>query len=190
MTPVQVIGQPGSGKTRLVSKLAAFLVKMGLHVGTLKHSAHTHELDHPGKDTHMHRMAGAAPVAMVNGAMAAVYLPVNEDTPQYLLERLYDRTDMVLIEGWISGPYPKIEVWRSQIDRPPLFTQAGNVCGLVLDGPLEEAGKTVAHQQQLKIMAHDDIKGLAEFVMRLAIAGHPVPAVNFTHNFYEGEHHV
>jgi len=58
METIQIIGQPGSGKTTLMVDIIKELVKMNLTVGSLKHSAHLHELDTPGKDSFLHRKAG------------------------------------------------------------------------------------------------------------------------------------
>jgi molybdopterin-guanine dinucleotide biosynthesis protein B len=108
---IQIIGQPGSGKTVLIAELVRCFSKQGLCVGTLKHSSHAYELDKPGKDSHVHRQAGANPAAMVNTEMAAIYFPVSHLThPEKLIQTYYAHADLVLIEGWISGPYPKIEI--------------------------------------------------------------------------------
>lgn len=119
-TIVQIIGQPGSGKTTLVAELVRYFSGKGLGVGTLKHSSHAYELDKPGKDSHVHRQAGASPAAMVNAKMAALYLPASDLTrPEKLIQTYYCHADLVLIEGWISGPYPKIEIWRQNLGTPP-----------------------------------------------------------------------
>jgi molybdopterin-guanine dinucleotide biosynthesis protein B len=123
MRVFHIIGQPGSGKTTLVAELVKELCKKKISVGTIKHSAHSYELDKPGKDSFVHRSAGASPSAMMTRDMAAVYLPRTPDmTPATLIECYYTHLDIVLIEGWISGPYDKIEVWRESVKGPFLFT--------------------------------------------------------------------
>ena len=108
MKPFHIIGQPGSGKTTLIVDIIKELNKQNIKVGTMKHSAHSHELDKPGKDSFCHRKAGASIVSMITQEMTAVYLPMKM-TPQALLENYCSDIDIVLIEGWISGPYDKIE---------------------------------------------------------------------------------
>jgi len=61
MTPIHIVGHAGCGKTTLIVDLVKNFVKKNIIVGTLKHSAHVHELDKPGKDSFRHRTAGAAP---------------------------------------------------------------------------------------------------------------------------------
>jgi molybdopterin-guanine dinucleotide biosynthesis protein B len=159
-TIVQIIGQPGSGKTTLVAELVRYFTGKGLCVGTLKHSSHAYELDKPGKDSHVHRQAGACPAAMVNAKMAALYFPASDLTrPEKLIQTYYGHADLVLIEGWISGPYPKIEIWRQRVGKAPLFTDVENVCALVCDRVPTDRDKPCP-----PVFALDDIPGLAGFI--------------------------
>ena len=141
MKVFHIIGQPGSGKTTLVAEIVKVLCRQDISVGTIKHSAHAHELDKPGKDSFLHRTAGAAPAAMMTRDLAAVYLPRTPDrvpalTPATLIEQYYTHLDIVLIEGWLSGPYDKIEVYRDCVKRPFLFPDTPGVKALVTDDPL------------------------------------------------------
>ncbi|MCP4022340.1 MAG: molybdopterin-guanine dinucleotide biosynthesis protein MobB, partial [Desulfobacteraceae bacterium] len=63
MNPFHIIGQPQSGKTTLITDIIKELTAKGAQVGSLKHSSHVHELDKPGKDSFLHRKAGASPAA-------------------------------------------------------------------------------------------------------------------------------
>ena len=56
---VAIVGKSDSGKTTLIEKVVPQLVKLGLRVGTVKHDAHSFEIDHPGKDSWRHGQAGA-----------------------------------------------------------------------------------------------------------------------------------
>jgi len=153
MLPIHIIGHAGCGKTTLIVELVSLLVKRKFHVGTLKHSAHSHELDKPGKDTYLHRTAGAAPVTMVTGQMCAVYLPKDETTtPELILSRFYSDVDIVLIEGWISGPYQKFEVWRDRVGKKPLYTELENVKALITDDVVQNALLPVFPRKDLNIL--------------------------------------
>ena len=48
MTPIHIIGQPGAGKTTLIVDLVRAIRAEKFNVGTIKHSAHAHELDKRG----------------------------------------------------------------------------------------------------------------------------------------------
>ena len=55
-------GWSGSGKTTLMAKLLPALIRRGLKVSTIKHAHHHFDLDKPGKDSFIHREAGASEV--------------------------------------------------------------------------------------------------------------------------------
>ena len=40
---------------------------------------------------------------------------------------------MVLIEGDVSGPGPKIEVWREETSTPPIATERSDITAVVSD---------------------------------------------------------
>jgi molybdopterin-guanine dinucleotide biosynthesis protein B len=160
MTPIHIVGHAGCGKTTLIVDLIRILVGRNIRVGTLKHSAHIHELDKPGKDSFRHRTAGASPVTVVTEEMSAVYLPRTPDTsPERILETYYSHVDLVLIEGWISGPFQKIEVYREAIGRPPLFTGLEHMKAFVSD---DSTGKT-----DLPVFPRSDVDSLADFLLTL-----------------------
>ena len=169
MTPIHIIGQPGSGKTTLIVDIIKELTKQKIKVGSIKHSAHVHELDKPGKDSFRHRKAGASPVTMVNREMAAIYLPVTEETaPQVLLEKYYSNIDIVLIEGWISGPYDKIEVWRKSLNRPPLFFDISHVKAFVSDDTLDPEIMRQADTRKIRSFMRNDIAQLVDNILKLS----------------------
>lgn len=169
MTPIHIIGQPGSGKTTLVADLVTHLTGRGHKVGTIKHSSHSHELDKPGKDSYIHRTAGASPAAMVTRKMAAVYLPASKATrPESLIERYFKDVDILLIEGWISGPYEKIEVRRMAVDKPPLFPDVPTVTTLVLDETLSSDDALLAKSRQIICLFRSDISRIADHIERLS----------------------
>ena len=52
-------GWSGSGKTTLLAALIPELVARGVTVSTIKHAHHEFDIDQPGKDSWVHRQAGA-----------------------------------------------------------------------------------------------------------------------------------
>ncbi|MCF6248293.1 MAG: molybdopterin-guanine dinucleotide biosynthesis protein B [Desulfobacula sp.] len=159
MLPIHIIGHAGCGKTRLIVDLVTDLTKRNISIGTMKHSAHVHELDKPGKDSFLHRQAGAAKVAMVTEEMSAIYLPKTESNgPLHLIETYFTDVDIVLIEGWISGPFQKIEVWRKSQGRPPLFPAINHVKALVTDDSIE--------QHKLPILSRQNVIQITDFILK------------------------
>jgi len=169
MKPFHIIGQPGSGKTTLIVDIIKELNKQNIKVGSLKHSAHVHELDKPGKDSYRHRKAGASPVSMITKEMTAVYISKNlEMTPLSLLEEYYTNIDIVLIEGWISGPYDKIEIWRKAVKKPPLFSHISHVKAIVSDDILDTEIMRQADNRKIRCFKIDEVTQLVESIIKVA----------------------
>ena len=168
MRPIHIIGHAGCGKTTLIVDLIKEMVKRDIKVGSLKHSAHVHELDKPGKDSFRHRKACAVPASMMNQSMAAIYLPASDRiTPEKLIEKYYSKVDIVLIEGWISGPYDKIEIWQDNIKRKPLFSSVENVRAFISDDDLDPESMKVAKEKQLNGFKRCDCSLLTDFILDL-----------------------
>ena len=138
---LHVVGRKNHGKTTLVLALLEALRARGLRVGSVKHTGHEHELDTPGKDSYRHRLAGASPVAMVSAQLTAVYLPdLDPDRPYDALAPLYAGCDLVLVEGHLEGPGPKVEVWRAAGGTPPLAGERADIAALISDDDPELPG--------------------------------------------------
>ena len=113
MTPiVSVVGKSGSGKTTLLEGLIRELKRRGYRVGTIKHDAHSFEIDRPGKDTWRHAQAGSDHVVISSPQrVASIRRVQHECSLQELAAGMAD-VDLVLTEGYKRGSAPKIEVSR------------------------------------------------------------------------------
>ena len=170
--PFHIIGHPACGKTTLMVEIIDALVKRGVRVGSIKHSAHSHELDKPGKDSFRHRKAGAVPAAMMTTEMAAVFLPRDRDlSVDDLIRQYFSAVDMVLIEGWISGPHEKIEVFGNGCDRKPLFHQVHNVKAFVTDQPVSPADMVAAGEKRIRVFSRSDVRSLVAFIISRHLPG-------------------
>jgi molybdopterin-guanine dinucleotide biosynthesis protein B len=152
-----VTGAHESGKTTVAVQLIEALVKTGLKVGSLKHTDHEYETDVPGKDSQRHKAAGAEPAVLVAGRRSAVHrgkekisasdpsTPTGEALERtalsVFLEGEYGLSDceVVIVEGYRSEPYPKIEVCRAATGRAPLCEKDPNVIAVVTDHPTHHA---------------------------------------------------
>lgn len=114
MRVVAIVGTSGSGKTTLIERLIGAARGRGLSVSTIKHTHHHDiELDTPGKDSHRHRLAGAAEVIVASDTgwarIAASPVPAGL---QVLLGQLRP-VDLVLVEGFKQLPgLRRVEVFR------------------------------------------------------------------------------
>jgi molybdopterin-guanine dinucleotide biosynthesis adapter protein len=134
MNRIHIVGRKNHGKTGLVVDLVEELTRRGLRVGCIKHSAHSHELDSPGKDSYRQSKAGAEPTAVVTRDSIAIYVTRPQDDCFYeLMAPLYEACDLVLVEGHIDADGIKLEVWRAEKEDPPLATERNDLTAVVSD---------------------------------------------------------
>lgn len=139
VTPILVafVGHSGSGKTTLVERLIALFTAAGLRVAAVKHDPKGHAAyDSPGKDSWRFRQAGAEAVALAGPTTLATFRTVR-DEPQLpeLAARLVAESGAVLVlaEGYhTQRGFPRIEVYRPALGRPPYALSGGG------DGALAE----------------------------------------------------
>ena len=135
---VSIVGKSNSGKTTLIEKMIAELVRRGWRVATIKHNMHGFEIDHEGKDSWRHKHAGARTTVIASPHQVAVVEDADRD---YEIETLRDRyirnADVVLVEGYKKNPYPKIEVFRASLKRELLSTAGDNLMAIASDVPLD-----------------------------------------------------
>ena len=131
-----VIGWKNSGKTTLVVGLVRELTARGYRVATVKHAHHAFDIDQPGKDSYLHREAGAQDVIVSSGARWAHMHEIrNEDEPELddLLPRLPDAVDVIIVEGFKRDAHPKIEVIPPDFDGTPLALEDPHIVAIASD---------------------------------------------------------
>lgn len=132
-----VIGTSGSGKTTLLEFLIAQLADRGLKVNVIKHSHHDLELEPPRKDSARLRMAGAAEVMVASPFRYAIVHELRgapEPTLEEQLARL-SPADLTLLEGFKKYPIDKLEVYRREQGREPLYPHDAHVVAVASDLP-------------------------------------------------------
>lgn len=144
MKVLGIVGWSGSGKTTLLVSVLPLLRHAGLRVSSVKHTHHGFDMDRPGKDTFRHREAGAHEVLIAAGSRWVLLHEVvgPEPTLPDLLDRM-DPVDLVLVEGYKSHPFPKLEVHRPVLGKPPLWPDDPDVLAVATDAPLAIAGRDV-----------------------------------------------
>ncbi len=108
-----VVGWKNSGKTGLMERLVRDITGRGFKVSTVKHAHHRVDVDHPGKDSHRHREAGAHEVLLASRTRWALMheLADSEPTLEVLLAKMAP-VDLVLIEGYKRDSHAKVEAHR------------------------------------------------------------------------------
>jgi molybdopterin-guanine dinucleotide biosynthesis protein B len=123
MRIVSIIGHKNAGKTTLVAALSHEFKRQKRRVGTIKHASHPIEVDRPGTDSWRHFHEGRADGVVVASPDLRVSFErrTDETGPEELARRYYSDMDVVLVEGFKTAPIPKIEVFRKEVAKVPLF---------------------------------------------------------------------
>jgi molybdopterin-guanine dinucleotide biosynthesis protein B len=139
-----IVGWSGSGKTTLLTAILPLLRTRGLSVSTVKHTHHGFDMDRPGKDTYRHREAGAQEVLVSSGTRWALLHEVEGPEPRLpeLLARMQP-VDLVLVEGFKTHPFPKLEVYRPALGKPPIWHHEQDVVAVAADAPLASCDRTL-----------------------------------------------
>lgn len=155
-----IAGYKNAGKTTLVVELVRELTKRGLRVATVKHAHHEFDIDHPGKDSYLHREAGACEV-IVGSARRWAHIRELHDQPEPDLDELLAQlgdVDLVLVEGFKQGAHAKLEVRRAHSDAPLIAATHDSVKAIVSDGTVEDA--------PVPLLPRQDVVGIADFILR------------------------
>ncbi|RKD21683.1 molybdopterin-guanine dinucleotide biosynthesis protein B [Ammoniphilus oxalaticus] len=142
---IQVVGYKNSGKTTTCCKIIERFVEQGWKVGSIKNDAHNFEVDHPGKDTWLHREAGASVVAITSKHKTAIM----EQRPtrlEHLIERM-DGIELVVIEGYKFENYPKVVLLRNESDLS-LVEETTEIMAIASWFPYEHPSIPVVHIDQ------------------------------------------
>lgn len=109
-----IVGWKNSGKTTLVVNLVRAFREKGLTVSTVKHAHHHFDIDRPGKDSFLHREAGAGQVMIASDSRWALMTEHGgpERPPLAALVAQMTPVDIILAEGFKADPHPKLEVRR------------------------------------------------------------------------------
>jgi molybdopterin-guanine dinucleotide biosynthesis protein B len=135
MRVIGLAGWSGSGKTTLLTRVMPRLVARGTTVSTVKHAHHNFDVDQPGKDSYLHRTAGATEVLVASERRFALMHELRgapELTVTELLKKM-SPVDLVIIEGWKVADYAKIEVFREGLGKPPLHPDDPHIVGIAAD---------------------------------------------------------
>ena len=130
----------GTGKTTLLTQLIPLLKQHNIRVGLIKHSHHNFQIDKPGKDSFRLREAGASPVMLVSSHRRAIITEFTTAQEPCLDEQLshFDQSclDLILVEGFKSERFPKIELHRPSLAQPLLYPDDNSIIAIASDQSL------------------------------------------------------
>ncbi len=151
-----VAGYSGTGKTTVLAGLVAELKRRGFRVGVIKHDAHGFSMDHEGKDSWLHKKAGAEVTVISSPNRIGIVADADHDHHPLELLPFLSSMDIVLTEGFKRAKLPKIEVFRKETGKPRACMNDENLWAIVSDAEWDwEAPR----------FSPGDIKELADFIV-------------------------
>ncbi|NJD31694.1 MAG: molybdopterin-guanine dinucleotide biosynthesis protein B [Gammaproteobacteria bacterium] len=156
-----IVGRKNSGKTHLVARLVRAATQRGLVVSTVKHAHHGFDVDQPGKDSYVHREAGAQE-ALVSSSLRWALLHENRGAAEPSLQELLARLspcDLVIVEGFKKDDHRKLEVYRSACGQPPLSVEDATIEAIAVDDSSDVAGRVTR-------LPLDDTEAVLDFILR------------------------
>jgi molybdopterin-guanine dinucleotide biosynthesis adapter protein len=163
MRVVGIAGWSGAGKTTLMTRVIPVLVQRGLKVATVKHAHHAFEIDRPGKDSWLHREAGASEVAIVSSRRWALVHELRAEREPPLVEILakLSPADLVIVEGFKRLAYPKLEVFRASLGKPLIQPEDDCIIAIATDAPMSQAS--------VPVVMLDDVDRVADVLLAEAL---------------------
>ncbi len=165
MRIIGLAGWSGSGKTTLITKLIPCLLARGVRVSTLKHAHHGFDLDKPGKDSFMHRAAGATEVIISSARRWAILHELRENEPEWDMADLVAKmspVDLVLVEGFKRDAFPKLEIHRAENGKPLLHPDDPHIVAVACDTALPNA--------KVPVVDLNSIDAVADLLLKRAVS--------------------
>jgi molybdopterin-guanine dinucleotide biosynthesis protein B len=151
-----IAGYSGSGKTTLLEKLIPQLTARGLKVSVIKHAHHGFDIDRQG---FLPPPRGRRHRVLLSCGDRWALMHERRAEPEPTLNELLGHLspcDLVLIEGFKQEPVPKLEVYRPENGKPPLFPERGDIVAVATDADI------VTDLPKLPL---NDYAAIADFVM-------------------------
>ncbi|HEX6092777.1 MAG TPA: molybdopterin-guanine dinucleotide biosynthesis protein B [Dongiaceae bacterium] len=152
-------GWSGSGKTTLTAKLLPELIARGITVSTMKHAHHNFDIDQPGKDSYVHRMAGAQEVLVASAnrwALMHEHRGAPEPTAAELIAHMAP-VDLLLVEGFKREPHDKLEIHRAANGKPLIYPDDQYIVAVASDILLADC--------PLPQLPLDNVAAIADFIV-------------------------
>lgn len=160
---MQLFGLAGwkrSGKTELMTRLLPVLGGLGLRVSAVKEARRDFDIDQPGKDSFLHRIAGATEVMLASSHRWALMQERRGRADDPRLAEILDRltpADLVLVEGFRHEGHKKLEIHRASIGKKLLAPDDATIVAVASDTPLAGLG--------VPVLDIDDTAAIADLIV-------------------------
>lgn len=152
----------GTGKTTLLKRLLPELKARGIRVGVIKHAHHQFDVDHPGKDSYELRHAGADQMLICSAKRWALMSEEQQGTMPSLSSMLnkleHSKLDLVMVEGFKKAAFPKIELYRREVNKPQLHGDDENIIAVASD-------ETIQLARDLPLLDLNNTEGIVAFIL-------------------------
>ncbi|GAW87011.1 molybdopterin molybdotransferase [Bathymodiolus platifrons methanotrophic gill symbiont] len=170
LIPILGLAAPsGTGKTTLLTQLIPQLKQHDIRVGLIKHSHHNFQIDKPGKDSFRLREAGATPVMLVSSHRRAIITEFATPEEPSLNEQLkyFDQSslDLILVEGFKSETFPKIELHRPSLELAQLYPDDSSIIAIATD-------HEISIKREIITLDLNNIPQIADFILRTFLKKH------------------
>lgn len=155
---ISFVGHSGSGKTTLIEKVIRILTERGIVIGTIKHTHHNFQIDREGKDSYRHFHAGAVASMIISEEKMAFIKRKEVLSAEYLANKYFSDCELVIVEGFKDDETLKIEVFRKELNREPLYKKLKNVIAVATDTSLDGI-------KNLNINSAEDI---VDFILKIS----------------------
>jgi len=153
----------GTGKTTLLSKILPILKSKDIRTAVIKHAHHNFDVDHPGKDSHTLRHAGASQMLVASKKRWALMVETPETDTEPVLNDLLaqldqSQLDLILVEGFKDEPFSKIELHRPSLNKPFLHTGDENIIALASDNKIQP-------ERNIPLLDINNINQVTDFII-------------------------
>lgn len=145
-----------SGKTYVLEQVIQELKARGRKVAAVKHTVHLPYVDKKGTDTDKFAHRGADRI-MIFSDNALMFYEMTSPDIEYIISLASKDMDIVIIEGYKTGPFKKIEVFNKTLYNTPLCMEEvdNNYIAIIAD---EAVDADIRH------FHFDDIADICTFI--------------------------
>lgn len=176
---VSFIAKSGTGKTTLIEKLIKILAGKKYKVSSIKHTDHKFEADIKGKDSWIHKHAGAFSTMLLSDDSMAFFSDIkkpdafdvhnnndsgrNINTIDSLINKFFYGSDILIVEGFKDVSIPKVELFRKELNPELQLKYADDddcilVCGDVLIDNLNKPQININESDKIAVFLEKFIK--------------------------------
>lgn len=154
---INIVGcKSNVGKTFVMEGLIKELKARNYKIATIKHDVHGFDIDHEGKDTYKHRVAGADTVIISSKNRYAKIKEVQEEIGlDTIIKDIINENDVILIEGYKRSNLRKIEVYNSEISENIISSK---------DRLIAIASDRLFKYEDVEVLYKEDFKSLVDLI--------------------------